>query len=119
MPKPSKFIALTLALTFLTVGSAFGGVMPSKTSANQSIADRQADLATVNTVLANDQVSAALAAQGLTRDEVNQKLASLSNQELNSLAENIQQVQAAGLSRDQWIWIGVGALAVLLLLALT
>jgi hypothetical protein len=114
-----KTASLVLIVMFMTAGSAFGGVMPSKTEAGQSLSDRDTALATVQSVLANEKVLEVLAVQGLSRQEVNQRLASLSNEDLHRLSQNLQQVQAAGVTREQWTWIGIGALAVLLLLALT
>lgn len=93
--------------------------VPSKTAATQTIAQRDADLATVRALASADEVAAALEAQGFTREEVDSRLAALAPDELRSLAQNVEQIQAAGLTREQWMWIGVGALAVLLLLALT
>jgi hypothetical protein len=46
---------------------------------------------------------------------VNQRLAQMSSQDLNQLSQNLEQLQPAGLTRQEWIWIGVGALAALIL----
>jgi hypothetical protein len=46
---------------------------------------------------------------------VNQRVAQLSQEDLSRLAQNLDQVQAAGLTRSEWIWIGIGALAALIL----
>lgn len=111
--------AAVLTLVLLMAVPTFAGVSPSKTAPDQTVADRNADLATVTNILAIEGVSEALAAQGLNEEEVNARLAALSSSDLNSLAQNLEQVQAAGLSRQAWTYIGIGALAVLLLLALT
>ena len=89
--------------------------MPSKTAANQSLATRDADLALVRDVAANEQVAKVLAARGFTQEQVNQRLAQLSSQDLHQLAQNLNQLQAAGLTQQEWIWIGIGALAALIL----
>ena len=94
---------------------AFAAPTPSKAVANQSLDSRAADLALVRDVVANEQVAAALAAHGLTQEQANQRIAQLSNQDLHQLAQNVNQLQAAGLTQQQWIWIGIGALAVLIL----
>jgi hypothetical protein len=39
----------------------------------------------------------------------------MSSQDLHQLAQNLDQLQAAGLTRQEWIWIGIGALAALIL----
>ena len=56
-----------------------------------------------------------LTANGFTQDEVNQRLAKMSPQDLQQLSQNLEQLQAAGLTRQEWIWIGIGALAALIL----
>jgi CHASE3 domain sensor protein len=89
--------------------------MPSKSAANQSLATREADIALVRDVAANEQVATVLAAHGFTQQQVNDRLAQLSNQDLHQLAQNLNQLQAAGLTQQQWIWIGIGALAALIL----
>jgi len=112
----SKSILFVLALVFVFAAiPAIAAPAPSKTAADQSIASRNADLSLVRDVAANDQVATVLAAHGYTQDQVNQKLAQMSSQDLHQLAQNLNQLQAAGLTRQEWIWIGVGALAALIL----
>lgn len=112
----SIFIVLILAVAFAAV-PAFAGPVPSKTAANQSLDQRTADIAVVRDVLSHDEVAKALEARGFTREQVDQKLAQLSPQDLHQLAQNLDQLQAAGaLTRQQWYWIGIGAAAVIILL---
>src|SRR5438105_936979 len=103
------FLALAFAVP------SFAAPMPSKTAANQSLDSRAADLAMVRDVAANEEVAKVLAARGFTQDQVNQRLAQLSPQDLHQLAQNLDQLQAAGLTRQEWIWVGLGALAALIL----
>jgi hypothetical protein len=112
--KPVLFV-LALVLVFAAM-PAFAGPAPSKTAANQSVASRDADLALVRDVTANDQVATVLAAHGFNQEQVNQKLAQMSSQDLHQLAQNLDQLQAAGLTQQEWIWIGIGALAALILI---
>jgi hypothetical protein len=112
--KKSVFIVLALLVTIAAI-PAFAGPVPSKTAANQSLDSRDADLTVIRTVAANEQVSAVLTANGFTQEEVNQRLAQMSPQDLNQLASNLEQLQPAGLTRQEWIWIGIGALAALIL----
>ena len=112
--KRSVLIALALMIALVAIPS-FAGPVPSKTAANQSLESRAADLALVRDVAANEQVAQVLAARGFTQEQVNQRLAQLSPQDLHRLAQNLDQLQAAGLTQQQWIWIGIGALAVLIL----
>ena len=111
----SKSLLLVLFLLAIAATPAFAGPVPSKTAANQSLDSREADLTLVRTIAANEQVAQALAARGFTPEQVNQRLAQLSPQDLHQLAQNLDQVQAAGLTKQEWIWIGIGALAALIL----
>lgn len=115
MLKRSALVVLVLMIALLAVPS-FAAPVPSKTAANQSIATRDADLALVRDVVANEQVARVLAARGFTQEQVNQKVAQLSPQDLHQLAGNLNQLQAAGLTQQEWIWIGIGALAALILI---
>ncbi len=114
MLKRSALVVLVL-LVALTAVPSFAAPMPSKTAANQSLVTREADLALVRDVAANEQVAKVLAARGFTQEQVNQRLAQLSNQDLHQLAQNLNQLQVAGLTQQEWIWIGIGALAALIL----
>jgi hypothetical protein len=113
----SKKLVLFVVVLLLACAAmpAFAGPVPSKTAANQSIDSREADLTVVREVAANDQVAAVLAAHGFTQEQVNQRLAQMSPQDVHQLAQNLDQLQAAGLTRQEWIWIGIGALAALIL----
>lgn len=108
-----------LALLVLVANPTFAGMVPSKTAANQSLDSREADLAVIRQVASTAGVAQALAAQGYNTEEINSRLAALSSEDLHSLAQNLQQVQAAGLTREQWTYIGIGALAVLLIIVLS
>jgi sporulation-control protein spo0M len=109
------FIVLVL-VTALAAVPVFAGPVPSKTAANQSLDQRAADIAVVRDVISHDEVAKALEARGFTRAQVDQKLAQLSPQDLHQLAQNLDQLQAAGLTRQEWYWIGIGALAVIILI---
>jgi len=115
MLKRSALVLLILMVALVAVPT-FAAPVPSKTAANQSLATRDADLALVRDVAANEQVAKVLAARGFTQEQVNQKIAQLSPQDLHQLAQNLDQLQAAGLTQQEWIWIGIGALAALILI---
>lgn len=110
----SVLFVLALVVAFAAI-PAFAGPVPSKTAANQSIDSRAADLALVRDVATSNQVAQVLTANGFTQDEVNRRLAQMSSQDLHQLANNLDQLQAAGLTKQEWIWIGIGALAALIL----
>jgi hypothetical protein len=113
LSKPVFFV-IVLLLTFAAM-PALAGPVPSKTAPNQSLDSRDADLTVVRSVAANEQVASVLAANGFSQEEVEQRLAQMSSQDLHQLAGNLEQLQAAGLTRQEWIWIGIGALAALIL----
>lgn len=106
---------IVVALIAMVALPTFAAPVPSKTAPNQSIESREADLAIVRDVAANEQVAKVLAANGFTQEQVNQRLAQMSPQDLHQLAQNIEQLQPAGLTKQEWIWIGLGALAALIL----
>jgi len=106
---------LIVVLALLVAVPSFAAPMPSKTAANQSLDSRAADLALVRDIATNQEVAKVLAARGFTQDEVNSRLAQLSPQDLHQLAQNLDSLQAAGLTRQEWIWVGLGALAALIL----
>ena len=117
--RKSTLLVLALMFVFAAV-PAFAGPAPSKTADNQSLESRDADLSIVRDIAANDQIASVLAANGFSQEEVNQRLAQMSSQDLHQLAQNLEQLQPAGLTRQEWIWIGIGALAALILvIALT
>ena len=109
---PFMFVLL-VALAAVPV---IAGPVPSKTAANQSLAQRDADLAMVKDFVANEQVASILTQRGYTQEQVNQKLAQLSPQDLHQIAQHVDQLQAAGLTRSEWYWILIGAVAVLVLI---
>lgn len=115
MLKRSPIVVLALIAAFIAVPS-FAGPMPSKATANQSLASRDADLALVRTFTTNEQVATALAAHGFTREQVDQRLAQLSPRDLHQLAQNLDQIQAAGLTKQEWSWIAIAAIAVIVLI---
>ena len=106
---------LVLVLVTVTAMPAFAGPVPSKTAANQSLDSRAADLSLVRSVAANEQVAAVLTANGFTQEDIDSRLAEMSAQDLSQLAQNLEQLQAAGLTQQEWVWIGIGALAALIL----
>ena len=108
------FFVVALLVVFAAI-PALAGPVPSKTATNQSIDSRDADLSTIREVAANDQVAAVLTANGFTKEQVDQRLAQMSPQDVHQLAQNLEQLQPAGLTKQEWIWIGVGALAALIL----
>ncbi len=94
---------------------AIAAPVPSKTAANQSLDSRAADIALVRDVVSNEEVAKALTSRGFSQEQVNQKLAQLSPQDLHQLAGNLNQLQAAGLTNQQWLYVAIGAIAALII----
>jgi hypothetical protein len=69
---------------------------------------RRADLVRVHEALSGAEVAKALAAQGLSAGEVERRLAQLSAEDLDRLAANLEQIQAAG-SVPDYVWILLAA----------
>ena len=93
-----------LALVWLA-SPLMGAPIPSK-AADEAL---EVDRATVESFLARDEVAQALAANGLSAEEVEQRLARLSAEDLSALAANVEQIQAAG-QVPNYIWILLGIL---------
>jgi hypothetical protein len=113
----SVLVALVAAVALVGAVPAQALPTPSKTAADQSVAELEADLVTVRSALDNEAVSEALAAQGFSTDEVNLRLAQLSPDEVSSLAQQVEQVQAAGVYVPTWAWIIIAVALVALIIA--
>jgi len=96
----------------VTVISTAFVLLPAMPASAERIASRgedtnaslPADLANVREALSHPEVARALAAQGLSAGEIDQRLARLSSEDLQRLAANVDQIQAAG-SVPQYVWI--------------
>jgi len=95
--------------------AASAAVIPSKEADAPVAHSRQADLEQVGALVARDEVAKALSARGLAPREVEQRLARLSDEDLRSLAANVDQIQAAGYV-PEYIWILLAALIVVIIL---
>jgi len=95
--------------------AASASVIPSKEADAPVAHSRQADLEQVGALVARDEVAKALTARGLAPREVEQRLAKLSDEDLRSLAANVDQIQAAGYV-PEYIWILLAVLIVVVIL---
>ena len=107
-----------LVLVALLAPAAQALPVPSKTAADQTVAQREHDLAALGAVLDHQEVMGVLTAHGYTREEVNERLAQLNPQELNSLASQVDQLQAAGVWAPSYIWILIAVLIVVAIVAI-
>ena len=90
---------------------------PSKTTPDQSLADRQSELAEIQAVIAQPEVIAVLAQHGFTNDQVHQRLAQLSPDEIHALSSQLDQLQAAGSGVPKYIWILIAVLLGVMILS--
>ena len=103
MKRSWRFVSLLAAA--LLLGAALPAVAERIASKpDDASASRAADLARVSDLVARDDVAQALAAHGLSDEEIQQRVARLSDEDLQRLAANLDQVQAAG-DVPQYIWI--------------
>ena len=110
-----SLLFVVAVLIVVTAIPAIAAPVPSKTAANQSLDSRAADIALVRDVVSNEEVAKALTSRGFSQEQVNQKLAQLSPQDLHQLAGNLNQLQAAGLTNQQWLYVAIGAIAALII----
>lgn len=89
---------------------------PSKTATDQALAEREQDLAALDAVLDQEEVTGILALHGFTREEVNERLAQLTPEELGALASQTEQLQAAG--QPTYIWVLIAVLIVVAIVAI-
>lgn len=111
-------IALSLALLCIVQAPALAAPIPSEAK-DDAVTDRDSNAAVVKDVLVQEQVAEALESFGLSSDEVESRLAKLSDEDLRHLASNLDQIQAAGEQVPEYIWwLAGGLLAVLILAAI-
>jgi hypothetical protein len=103
--RPRIAAAVAAALCLLSPVASWAAAIPSKAEAAPT---RAADLAQIMDVLARQEVARALVERGLAGDQVEERLARLSDEDLRSLASNVDQIQAAGeVPRYIWILLGI------------
>lgn len=110
-------LTLMVALSASMVAPLAAMPTPSKTTSDQSLADRQAELAGLQAVIALPEVSAVLAQHGFTNDEVHQRLAQLSPDEIHALSSQLDQLQAAGSGVPKYVWILIAVLLGVMILS--
>jgi hypothetical protein len=98
--------------------STMAAPIPSR-GADAEPTERDAHVATIENVLAREDVTEALEAHGLGLVEIEDRLALLSNDDIRHLASHLDQIQAAGEEVPEYIWwLAGGLLAVLILIAI-
>jgi hypothetical protein len=106
-PWTRRTLSLALAaLCLLAALPAHAGRMASRSDETAGDA-RARSLEDARALLAREDVARALADHGLSASEVDQRLDQLSDEDLATLASNLDQVQAAG-AVPNYIWILLG-----------
>lgn len=113
-PRTPLIVLLAVAVALGAALPASALPAPSRTADDQSLADREAELAKLQDVVADDGVAAILEAHGFSQDEVNQRLAQLAPDELFQLTGQIDQLQAAG-QAPYYIWVLIAVLIIVVI----
>ncbi len=112
-----RVCAAGLAIALLSV-STMAAPIPSRADDAEPAA-RDAHVATIEGIRAREDVTGALESYGLGADEIESRLAQLSDEDILHLANHLDQVQAAGEQVPEYIWwLAGGLLAVLILAAI-
>ncbi len=110
-----KPVAAVLVVTLLAyTPGLYAASIPSKMEASQSLDARANELAAGQSQFASDQIVSALAAEGLSPEQIETRLAQLTTDDLMSLRNQPAQIRSAGISmsRKTWIILGIGAAVV-------
>ncbi|MGO9950966.1 MAG: PA2779 family protein [Dissulfurispiraceae bacterium] len=116
-----KQIAWYLVVAMFVIGIAprvDAGLVPSEVIALTQV-DRQADLGKIQKVLETKMISDRLAQYGLTQNEINARLAQLSDQQVHSFALQLDDLKVGGDGLGIIIALLVIAILVVILLYLT
>jgi hypothetical protein len=104
------YLSIWTIILGLTPLSGYAMLVPSTDSSMQ----RQSDLNTIQTQLESKVVSARLNDVGLTSEEVQVRMQGLSDEQIHTLAQNIEGLQMGGLA--DWAIAAIVAGAVLFIL---
>lgn len=108
-------VAGLTAFTAVGVPRVQAMMVPAPMAAHVAAMDRQADMAKVQAVLENKIVRHRLGELGLTTDEINRRIAGLSDTQLHQVAMQADKQQAAG-DAGATVLIVIAAIALLALI---
>lgn len=89
-------LSLILSLVLVKSGRLEAMMVPAEQAGQAAVQDRAQDLQNIQTFLQQKQVRQRLADMGLTEEQVQIRLNNLSDQELNKVAQNLEQQNPAG-----------------------
>ena len=113
MPNLSRTIVLVACAALLAVsiqGAARGGVIG--TQEYLTAVDREAAIERIDAVLARDEVRSALESYGVDPADANERVAALTDQELRTLADDLEDLPAGG---DLLAIVGITFIVILIL----
>jgi hypothetical protein len=116
-----KYVASYVALVIFMIGIAprvDAGFVPSEIISNPQI-DRTEDLSKVQKVLELKMVKQRLEALGFTEGEIQKRLSQLSDEQIHTIALNLEQLKVGGNGLGIVIALLVIAILVVLLIQLT
>lgn len=118
--KVARFTVLAVVLAVLaSAAPSVASQTPSKTADDQTLEQREIDLAQLREIVAQPDVAEVIARQGFTTDEVNERLAQLTPEDIHTLSTQLDELQAAGAGVPTYVWILIAvALGVWILTAL-
>jgi predicted PurR-regulated permease PerM len=117
--KPLLALGIALYLSCLMISPAVAGMVGTLTSQGASSETRQEEMSRIQQALETEIVKEKLKAYGLTPGEIEQKMQSLSDEQIHMLAQASDQVLAGGDALGVVIAILVIILLVILILKLS
>ena len=113
------YLVLALIAISTAAGPAEAMLLPASAgAADAQTPDRAADLAAVQKVLESKELRQKLLDYGLTPEETEARITSLSDEQLHRLASNLDAVQAGGDALSTLLFIVVVALLIVLIIYL-
>ena len=114
-----KILAVAVAFATTAAGTnparAMVAPMERMDQMRTASVDRGEDLAAIQAVLETKKIRQRLSDLGLTKKEVDARLARLSDEQLHQVAQRLDQQVAAGDDEDVFIGLAIGALLVALI----
>jgi hypothetical protein len=97
-------VVAALLTLLCAASSALAAPIPSRATDKAAPGASAAHRAAIEGSLARKEVAAALAAHGLSAEDVDRRVSQLTEEDLSALAANLDQIQAAG-AVPNYIWI--------------
>ena len=106
-----------LTLIIASSASVMALQAPSKSAPEQSLFDRDVELAKIQALVDEPEIAQILTQNGLSTEEAHLRLARLSPDEIQNLSTQVNQIHAAGAAVPKYIWILLAVLLGVLILS--